>query len=180
MRPSAPSTSQTGYGVRVLIQRVTSARVEWEGGTAGPIGKGLLCLAGFGEGDLQTLIAPMVDKMLNLRIFEDEGGRMNRSLLDLNGDLMLVPQFTLYADCRKGRRPGFSAALAPERAEEFFTRFGETCRGVFGGASSSGAFSGRVFSGCFGAEMQVHLVNDGPVTIMLDSQQLYPASTTRK
>lgn len=180
-RLSAPSTSpDTDYGVRVLIQRVTSAKVEWEGGLAGPIGKGLLCLVGFGEGDGETLIAPMVDKMVNLRIFEDEGNRMNRSLLDLNADLMLVPQFTLYADCRKGRRPGFSAALAPCRAKEFFIRFEESCRGVSGGASSSGTFSGRVFSGGFGASMQVHLVNDGPVTIMLDSQQLFPASTTRK
>ncbi|MEE8434777.1 MAG: D-aminoacyl-tRNA deacylase [bacterium] len=160
--------------MRVLIQRVTSAKVEWEGGAAGPIGKGLLCLVGFGEGDEETLIAPIVDKLVNLRIFEDEGRRMNRSLLDLKGDLMLVPQFTLYADCSKGRRPGFSAALAPERAKEFFTRFEESC-----GDFSSHFFSGRVFSGGFGASMQVHLVNDGPVTIMLDSEQLYPASTTR-
>lgn len=174
-RLSAPFTSPaTDNGVRVLIQRVTSARVEWEGGTAGPIGKGLLCLVGFGEGDAEGLIAPMVDKLVNLRIFEDAGGRMNRSLLELNGDLMLVPQFTLYADCRKGRRPGFSAALAAGRAKEFFTRFEESC-GDFTGQD----FSGRVFSGGFGASMQVHLVNDGPVTIMLDSQQLYPAPTTR-
>ncbi len=99
-RLSAPFTSlETDNGVRVLIQRVTSAKVEWEGGAAGPIGKGLLCLVGFGEGDEETLIAPIVDKLVNLRIFEDEGTRMNRSLLDLKGDLMLVPQFTLYADC---------------------------------------------------------------------------------
>lgn len=160
--------------MRVLIQRVTSARVEWQGGAAGPIGKGLLCLVGFGEGDEEILIAPMADKVLNLRIFEDEGGRMNRSLLELNGDLMLVPQFTLYADCTKGRRPGFSSALAPEQAREFFTRFEESC-----GEFSGHGFTGRVFSGSFGVSMQVHLVNDGPVTIMLDIQQLNPASTTR-
>lgn len=160
--------------VRVLIQRVISAKVEWEGGTAGPIGTGLLCLAGFGEEDEETLIAPMVDKVLTLRIFEDDSGRMNRSLLDLKGELLLVPQFTLYADCSKGRRPGFSGALAPERASAFFTRFEESCREFPGGV-----FSNRVFSGLFGANMQVHLVNDGPVTIMLDSQHLFPAATPR-
>ena len=117
-RLSAPFTSPaTDNGVRVLIQRVTSARVEWEGGTAGPIGKGLLCLVGFGEGDAEGLIAPMVDKLVNLRIFEDAGGRMTRSLLELNGDLMLVAQLTLYADRRTGRLPGCSRALVALRAE---------------------------------------------------------------
>lgn len=155
--------------MRVLIQRVASARVEWEGGSAGPIGRGLLCLVGFRAGDAENLLAPMAAKLMGLRIFEDDGGKMNHCLPDVEGGLLLVPQFTLYADCRKGRRPGFSTALEPARARAMFSAFEAACRGL----------TAPVAVGLFGAEMQVHLVNDGPVTILLDSQELGLISTSR-
>ena len=150
--------------MRLLIQRLGSAWVTWEGAATGKIGTGLLTLVGFHRSDEAALLEPMVEKLVRLRIFEDDTGRMNRSLTDLDGGLMLVPQFTLYADCRKGRRPGFSDALPPGPAEEFFNTFVALCRERIG----------RVESGSFGADMQVHLVNDGPVTILLDSAELNP------
>jgi D-tyrosyl-tRNA(Tyr) deacylase len=148
--------------MRIVVQRVRSARVEWEGGHSDPIGAGLLCLVGLHRSDGPAVLEPMTEKLLHLRIFEDEGGRMNRSLLETGGGLVLVPQFTLYADCRKGRRPGFADALAPEAARELFGHFVERCRQRVPGARC----------GEFGAHMQVHLVNDGPVTILLDSGEL--------
>lgn len=148
--------------MRVLIQRVASARVEWAGGNADAPGPGLLALVGFKASDDEGLVEPMAEKLVHLRIFEDTGEKMNLSLADTGGSLMLVPQFTLYADCRKGRRPGFSAAMAPQRAQAFFSRFESACR----------ARGARVASGQFGAKMQVRLVNDGPVTILLDSNEI--------
>ena len=125
-------------------------------------GAGLLALVGFREGDHENLLKPMSSKIVELRIFEDTEGRMNRSLLDIEGDLVLVPQFTLYADCQKGRRPGFSDAMAPLPASELFEKFCQICQ----------EFVPSVGRGKFGADMKVHLVNDGPVTIILDSSEL--------
>lgn len=125
-------------------------------------GPGLLCLVGFNREDVAGVLEHMADKLIHLRIFADEHGRMNRSLVETGGGLVLVPQFTLYADCRKGRRPGFSDALEPAAAREMFEAFVQICR-----EHLSGVIAGR-----FGAHMQVHLVNDGPVTILLDSNEL--------
>lgn len=152
--------------MRVLIQRVLSAQVQWNGGESGAMGHGMMCLVGFQQGDSSALIGPMADKLIQLRIFEDHQGKMNRSLPEAGGDLMLVPQFTLYADCRKGRRPGFSHALAPDLAQGLFSGFQAACQ----------ARLGRLFHGRFGEEMQVHLINDGPVTLLLDSDELNLAS----
>lgn len=148
--------------MRILLQRIKEARVDVEGVAGRRAGAGLLALVGFRRGDEEKLLEPMAAKLANLRIFDDGRGRMNLSLLDAGGDLVLVSQFTLYADCRKGRRPGFSDALAPDLAEPHFERFRRICAGILP----------TVITGSFGAEMQVHLVNDGPVTIMLDSAQL--------
>lgn len=149
--------------MRVLLQRVSEAWVAFEDGETPRAGPGLLALVGFRDGDGATLLEPMANKLLSLRVFEDEQGRMNRSLQETGGALVLVPQFTLYADCRKGRRPGFSEALAPAEAAALFEGFVGACRA---------AHDGEVSTGRFGAAMQVHLVNDGPVTILLDSEVL--------
>lgn len=148
--------------MRILVQRVRSARVEWPGGATEPIGPGLLGLVGLHREDGPALLEPMAAKLVHLRVFEDDEGRMNRSLLECRGGLVLVPQFTLYADCRKGRRPAFVDALAPDAAHALYERFVATCR----------QHAPAARSGCFGAKMQVHLVNDGPVTILLDSAEL--------
>lgn len=148
--------------MRIVVQRVLSARVEWEqGGTPG-IGTGLLSLVGLHRSDTASVLEPMAEKLLHLRIFEDEAGRMNRSVLETDGGLLLVPQFTLYANCRKGRRPAFSDAMEPHAARDLFGQFVQHCTQARPG----------VQSGCFGAHMRVHLVNDGPVTIVLDSTEL--------
>jgi len=148
--------------VRVVVQRVQSAHVEWDGEATAPIDPGLLCLVGFRHGDDAQVLEPMAVKLLHLRVCEDSGGRMNHSLLESAGGLVLVPQFTLYADCRKGRRPSFTDALAPEAASELFQRFVSRCRERLP----------DVQAGRFGAHMRVHLVNDGPVTVILDSAEL--------
>jgi D-aminoacyl-tRNA deacylase len=148
--------------MRIVVQRVQQAWVEWEQGSTQRIGAGLLCLVGLHRADAAPVLEPMAGKLLQLRIFEDASGHMNRSLLETAGGLVLVPQFTLYADCRKGRRPGFSEALEPEAARALFERFVGLC------AREVPA----VQSGRFGAHMRVHGVNDGPVTILLDSAEL--------
>lgn len=148
--------------MRLLIQRLGEAWVTWDDTATAKVEGGLLVLVGFRHGDGTGLLEPMAEKLVHLRIFEDEAGRMNFSLLDRKGALVVVPQFTLYADCRKGRRPGFSGALAPNEARLMFDEFVECCRQRVE----------RIEIGSFGAEMQVHLVNDGPVTILLDSAEL--------
>ncbi len=155
--------------MRILIQRVVSARVTWEDGGTEPMGRGLLCLVGFHPEDHHDLVRPMAEKLVHLRVFEDSGGKMNLSMLDAGAGLMLVPQFTLYADCRKGRRPGFSTAMAPRAAGALFDRFAAACREL----------AGDVALGRFGADMQVHLVNDGPVTILLDSAEILSSESPR-
>ena len=147
--------------MRIVVQRVLSAWVEWEQESTEHIAAGLLCLVGLHREDGPALLEPMAEKLLHLRIFEDEAGRMNRSLLETYGALVLVPQFTLYADCSRGRRPSFTAALASEPARALFERFAQRCREE----------TPRVECGFFGAHMQVELVNDGPVTLLLDSAE---------
>jgi D-tyrosyl-tRNA(Tyr) deacylase len=152
--------------MKLVIQRVRSAHVEVDGDVTGRIGAGLMVLVGLGRGDTAALFPRMLEKTVALRIFPDEGGNMNRSLEEVGGGLLLVSQFTLHADCRKGRRPGFSDAMPPGEARVLFDEFVAAARERF--------TAGPVETGRFGAMMQVHLINDGPVTIILDSDQLMP------
>lgn len=152
--------------MRAVLQRVSRARVDVDGQTQGEIGTGLLVLFGVEKGDTDRDLAYIVDKTIKLRIFEDDQGKMNLSVADMGGSILAVSQFTLLADCRKGRRPGFSGAASPELGDAYYQRYVEALRE--GGM--------RVETGIFGASMQVHLVNDGPVTILLDSRaDLAPA-----
>ncbi|HEY5971624.1 MAG TPA: D-aminoacyl-tRNA deacylase [Pseudoxanthomonas sp.] len=143
-----------------LIQRVTEAAVRVEGETVGAIGPGLLALVAVEPGDGETQFARMAERLLGYRVFADEAGRMNRSLTDTAGGLLLVSQFTLAADTGSGMRPGFSTAAAPAEAERGFNRLLEICRGKH---------IGGVENGRFGAHMVISLVNDGPVTFLLRS-----------
>ena len=144
--------------MKFLIQRVTEAKVDIEGETVGKIGKGYLVLVGVGEGDTREIADKFIRKMLALRIFADENGKTNLSIKDVNGSLLLVSQFTLYADCHKGNRPTFNGAGNPALANELYEYIIEACRKEIP----------VVETGRFGADMQVSLVNDGPFTIMLD------------
>jgi D-tyrosyl-tRNA(Tyr) deacylase len=143
-----------------LIQRVTQARVEVDGDTVGAIGPGLLALVGIQPDDGQAQIARMAQRLLGYRVFADAQGKMNRSLADTGGGLLLVSQFTLAADTSSGMRPGFSTAAPPELAEPLFSRLVQTCRKEH---------AGGVETGRFGAHMVIQLVNDGPVTFLLRS-----------
>jgi len=142
----------------VLIQRVTEAAVHVEGEVVGQIGAGLLALVGMEPGDTEAQLQRMAERLLGYRVFADATGRMNRSLRDTGGGLLLVSQFTLAADTRSGTRPGFSTAAPPEEAERGFNRFVDICREKH----AAGVETGR-----FGAHMVVSLVNDGPVTFLL-------------
>lgn len=146
--------------MRAVIQRVKEASVEVQGEIVGKIGKGILVLLGIGKGDDEKDVEWMVDKVLNLRIFEVKEGKMDLSLLDVGGDLLVVSQFTLYGDCTKGRRPSFTMAMEKEKAKDLFEKFLTLARSRIG----------RVETGVFSAHMQVNLVNDGPVTLILDSK----------
>lgn len=146
--------------MRLLVQRVREARVEVEGETAGEIGPGLLVLVGITHEDDEAVAARLADKLVKLRIFEDEAGKMNRSVIDTGGAVLAVSQFTLYGDARGGNRPSFTTAARPEHARPLFERFVELVAERLGRA---------VPTGRFGADMQVHLVNDGPVTIWIES-----------
>lgn len=148
--------------MRALLQRVTHARVVVDGEVAGAIGHGFLILLGVGQGDSEAQIQPLVEKIVHLRVFGDDEGKMNRSLLDISGEALIVSQFTLYADVRKGRRPSFTNAAPPALAEPLIERFKE----------SLAAYNLKVEGGIFGAHMEVELLNDGPVTVWLDSEQL--------
>ena len=145
--------------MRVLVQRVSEARVEVDGRTIGEIGGGLLILACAMEGDGEAAAEKLAGKIAKLRIFRDDEGRMNRSLLDTGGAALVVSQFTLAADTSRGNRPGFSAAARPETGEPLVSHF----------AGTLAALSIAIAHGQFGAEMKVSLVNDGPVTIWLDT-----------
>ena len=148
--------------MRVLIQRVSRAAVSVEGETVGSVGHGLLLLVGAASGDDAADIAYLAPKVANMRIFSDEAGRMNLSLLDTGGEALVVSQFTLLADVRRGRRPSFVGAAEPDAAADLVHEFVRQLRGL--GVS--------VAEGRFGAMMEVELVNDGPVTIWLDSAEL--------
>ena len=141
-----------------LIQRVTSATVTVEGEVVGTIEAGLLALVGVEPGDGEAQIARMAERLLGYRVFADEAGRMNRSLADTGGGLLLVSQFTLAADTRSGMRPSFTTAAPPAEAEQGFNRLVDICRQKH---------AGRVETGLFGAHMVISLVNDGPVTFLL-------------
>lgn len=147
--------------MRAVIQRVTSARVEVDQIVTGAIAQGLVVLLGVAVGDTEKDLNYLIEKILNLRIFEDNEGKMNLSLAQIEGELLAVSQFTLLADCRKGRRPGFSAAAPPEWARQLYDLFVDQVRqrGI------------TVGCGVFQADMQLHLINDGPVTMLLDSRK---------
>jgi D-tyrosyl-tRNA(Tyr) deacylase len=145
--------------MKALIQRVTSAKVEVGGRTVGEIGPGLLTLLGVGKGDTERELEWLIPKILRLRVFEDDEGKMNRSLLDTGGGHLIVSQFTLYGDARKGNRPSFIAAAPPDAAKALYLRALELSRSL--GARTEG--------GEFQAHMKVSLVNDGPVTLLLET-----------
>ena len=148
--------------MRTLIQRVSTAEVRVDGNIVGQIGPGLLLLAGFEEADGQADIDWMVKKVVQMRIFPDGQGTMNRSVVDVNGDILAISQFTLYASTKKGNRPSWSRAARGELSKPLFDRFVEVLTLTLGKA---------VATGIFGADMQVSLTNDGPVTLMVDSKQ---------
>ena len=147
--------------MRIVLQRVKSAHVDVGGETVGSIGIGLLILVGVTQTDNETDAEYLADKVIQLRIFPDEGGRMNRSLVEARGGLLVVSQFTLYGDCRQGRRPSFDLAAPLEQARQLYEHFIQRLK------SSKIA----VETGVFQAEMEIHLINDGPVTFILDSKR---------
>ena len=148
--------------MRVVIQRVNQASVSIDGETTAQIGLGLLVLAGFENEDVDADLDWMTGKIVRLRLFPDDAGVMNRSVLDVGGEVLAVSQFTLYASLKKGNRPSWSRAAPPELAQPLFERFVGQLESALGR---------HVQTGVFGAEMRVHLVNDGPVTISIDSRQ---------
>lgn len=148
--------------MRLVVQRVTNANVTVDGKTTGKIGKGLLVLLGVGAEDTKEILEKMADKMLMLRIFADENDKTNLSISDVGGELLIVSQFTLYADCKKGNRPSFVKAGNPQTANELYEYFKEYCKKSVP----------VVESGIFGADMKVELCNDGPFTIILDSDEI--------
>ena len=147
--------------MRVIVQRVLSARVEVAGQVTGAIGAGLLVLAGMEESDAQADLEWMASKLARLRIFRDASGVMNRGVVDIQGEILAVSQFTLFASVRKGNRPSWSRAAAPDISRPLFDRFVQQLETALGRP---------VPTGIFGADMQVHLVNDGPVTLLIDSK----------
>ncbi len=147
--------------MKVVLQRVQSSSVVIDGKTVGEIGKGLMLLVGITHDDTEKDVKYLVDKLIHLRIFEDEEGKMNLSLIDVGGQILSISQFTLYGDTRKGRRPGFSEAARPEVASKLYDLFNQEIAhlGV------------HVETGEFGADMAVSLVNDGPVTLIVESRK---------
>lgn len=148
--------------MKVVVQRVSESSVTIDGCVQGSIQKGFMVLVGFCPDDTKEIVDKMVDKVIGLRVFEDENEKMNLSLQDVNGSILSISQFTLYADCKKGRRPSFINAAKPDLAIPLYGYFNEKIRehGV------------HLQTGIFGADMKVALVNDGPVTILLDSQEI--------
>lgn len=148
--------------MRFVVQRVQRASVMIDGETRGSIGTGYLVLIGIGQGDDEPIADKLVQKLINLRIFEDEDGKTNLALKDVGGELLLVSQFTLYADCKKGNRPSFTKAGKPEQAERLYQYIIKKCQEQIP----------VVEQGEFGADMKVDLLNDGPFTILLDSEEI--------
>lgn len=144
--------------MKVLVQRVLSSSVEVDNKIVGQINKGLMLLVGFTDSDTDKEIDYMVDKIINLRIFDDENGVMNKSLIDVNGSILSISQFTLYADTRKGRRPSYIKALNGDKAILLYDKFNNKLKKE----------NIKVETGIFGADMKVSLINDGPITIMLE------------
>ena len=149
--------------MKFVIQRVLNSSVKVDGETIGAIGKGFMVLIGVADTDRKEIADKLVDKMIKLRIFEDSEGKTNLSLSDVGGELLLVSQFTLYADCKKGNRPSFIKAGKPDFANEMYEYIISKCR----------TYEGlKVEKGKFGADMKVELINDGPFTIVLDSEEM--------
>lgn len=144
--------------MRVVVQRVINASVEVDGQICGSIKKGLLVFIGVGDGDSENDCKRLADKIINLRIFSDENDKINLSLKDVNGELLIVSQFTLYADCKKGNRPNFTQAAKPNIANALYEFFVDYCKNLMP----------VVETGIFGADMKVKLLNDGPFTIVLE------------
>lgn len=144
--------------MKLVIQRVRNAKVEIEGKINGEINKGYVVLVGAGHEDTKETVDYLVKKLINLRVFTDENDKMNLSIKDVGGELLIISQFTLYADCKKGNRPSFTDAAEPSKAEELYKYFIEECK-------NNGI---NVQTGIFGANMQVSLCNDGPVTIIME------------
>ena len=149
--------------MRLVIQRVRHASVSVEQKVIGAIGQGYLVLLGIGNGDTEKMADAFAQKLFKLRIFEDENGKINRSISDVGGRVLVVSQFTLYADCRHGNRPGFTDAAAPAEAEQLYEYFLEQCKKQFG----------EVEHGSFGADVKVELENDGPFTLIWDSRDWF-------
>lgn len=149
--------------MRAVVQRVTKGSVTVDGQIIGEIGAGLVVLLGVSQGDKVEDAKYLAEKIVNLRIFEDDGGKLNLSLLDIGGELLAISQFTLYGDCRKGRRPGFSDAAPPAEANVLYLKFVDLVRDQ----------KVRVATGQFQADMQVEIHNNGPVTLLLDSSRIF-------
>lgn len=148
--------------LRFVVQRVKNASVTIDGEVRGEIGRGFMVLIGIGQQDDEKIADKMVQKLVNMRIFEDLDGKTNLGLKDVEGELLLISQFTLYADCKKGNRPSFTKAGSPEQAERLYEYIIEKCR----------AEIVKVERGEFGADMKVELLNDGPFTVILDSDEI--------
>ena len=148
--------------MKLVVQRVSEANVKVDGQTLGEIGKGYMVLIGIADSDTKEIADKMIAKMLKLRIFDDENGKTNLSIDDVKGELLLISQFTLYADCKKGNRPSFFHAGAPDMASDMYDYMIEKCREL----------GYRTQCGSFGADMKVSLINDGPFTVLLDSEEL--------
>lgn len=148
--------------MRFVLQRVREAKVEVDGKTVGEIGKGFLLLVGVSNEDNKEIADKMIEKVSRLRVFKDSEGKTNLSINDVEGEMLVVSQFTLYADCRKGNRPSFTDAGSPDLANELYEYIIERCQGLFK----------KTEHGIFGADMKVSLVNDGPFTVVLDSKEI--------
>lgn len=148
--------------MKFVIQRVLEAEVKIDGNTVGKIDKGYLLLVGVCDGDTKEIADKMIEKVSRLRIFEDENGKTNLSINDVEGEILIVSQFTLYADCKKGNRPSFIRAGKPDFANEIYEHILEKSKELFK----------KVEKGVFGADMKVSLINDGPFTIVLDSEEI--------
>ena len=149
--------------MRAVVQRVKSSSVSIQGETVGEIGKGLLILLGVGNNDTDTDASYLAAKIIGLRVFEDNQDKMNLSVQDISGSILVVSQFTLFGDCRRGRRPSYSEAAKPEEAVKLYEQFVKELRSL----------GLTVATGVFQAHMQVELINDGPVTLLLDSKKLF-------
>ncbi len=147
--------------MRILIQRSGNSKVTIDGKVNGKIDKGYVLFVGFTETDNEKIVDKMISKTINLRIFEDENGKMNKSILDIGGSILSISQFTLYANCKEGRRPSFVSAMAPNEATKLYDYFNQELKKII-----------HTETGIFGADMKVEIYNDGPATILLDSNDI--------